>query len=90
MSKPKLTPRERTVLNHFNSEHDNFILELQNLEGAVSEVIDILYLDTVIGAEKETIENRVESLEKALIGVVQELEEHKRKKQKVKRRVVIR
>lgn len=90
MSKPKLTPRERTVFNHFDSEHTDFVETLQGLEGAVSEVIDALYLDTIIGVEKETVKGRVEELENSLIEVVRELDKHKQKNKKVTRKLIIR
>lgn len=89
MGKPKLSPRERKVFNHFDSKHTDFVVELQELEDTVSEVIDILYLDTIIGAEKETIDKRVEGLEEVIIGVVEQLKEHKRKKQTTKKRLII-
>lgn len=90
MAKPKLSPREKKVFSHFDSKHIEFVEELQELEGTVSEVIDILYLDTVIGTEKESIDGRVGELEDALIGVVKALENHKKKNQKTRQKLIIR
>lgn len=91
MAKPKLTPRERVVFSHFKNDNADFMEKLQELADEASEVIDIMYLDAVIGQEQETIDGRVEKFERKLKEATEELIVYRRGGEpKRKKRVVIR
>jgi len=89
MSKTKLSPRERKVLEHFDSNEEEIIEELQELSDNALKLIDILYLDVVIGQEKEDIKERIETLEKSLATSSVELKEYKNKIKKPKKKLII-
>lgn len=92
MAKPKISPRERDILAHFENDNTDFIGELQNLEGVVSEAVDVLYRDAVIGQEKETIQKRIEELEENLYNTTKQLMEFKKRnsKKKTSKKLIIR